>query len=691
MERLATQQPVLAVYEDVHWIDPATLELLTLAIDRVQRLPVLMLVTARPEFRPPWPAYAHVTSITLGRIGREEGASLVGQITGGKALPDEVLQRILVRTDGVPLFIEELTKAVVESGVLTDSGDRYSVTGPLPPLAIPTSLNASLLARLDRLAPAREVAQLGAALGRSFSHELISAIAAMPQQRLDDALAQLVRAELIFQRGIPPNAEYTFKHALVQDAAYSTLLLSRRQQLHARISVTIEDRFPEIVAAQPARVAQHCVEAGLSESALKYWTAAGDSAELRGMVHEAVAHYRAALSLFSATLPAAARPYEHELLMKLGSALQQAEGYSSQAALQAYQQARKVALASDQLESYARAGIGLAPLLFGSCQYQYVLKILGEISENSLDRLGPQTRVHLLTMLGVANLGTGEYKKAWDQAVAACALDDEVTCTHRNPIGGGDPAIVARRYAALAGSVLGHFERCLSLGEEALTIARKRNHAFTLAWALMGQGQLLCTLGRFPEALTLGNEAIGICERHGFHARMGTALMFSGRAHFGLGNAERSSSEVRRGLELWRNASGRFHMSWWLSEIADCLVRVEKYDEVDSMLREAEQIVAETDERSHIAEIFRLRGLLSARRGRKTHCINQFLQAIEWSRSRNTKLFELRALRDLTRLQISEDRGARGADELRAVIGSFPSSLETPDLKEAKALLEQLA
>ena len=223
LDRLAVRQPVLLVFEDVHWSDPTTLELLTLTIERVQRLPVLLLVTARPEFKSPWPDYAHVTSIALGRIAPDEGASLIEQITGGKALPSEVLQQILARTDGIPLFVEELTKSVVESGVLTDAGDRYTVAGQLPALAIPTSLNASLLARLDRLAPVREVAQIGAALGRQFSHALISAVASMPQPQLDDALAQLLHAELIFRRGTPPDAQYTFKHALVQDTAYGTL------------------------------------------------------------------------------------------------------------------------------------------------------------------------------------------------------------------------------------------------------------------------------------------------------------------------------------------------------------------------------------------------------------------------------------------------------------------------------------
>jgi class 3 adenylate cyclase len=295
MERLAARQPVLVVYEDVHWIDPTTLELLTLAIERVQHLPVLLLITARPEFRPPWPAYAHMTHIPLGRMGQNDGASLIAQVTGGKALPLEVLQQILARTDGVPLFVEELTKAVVESGVLTDAGDRYTLAGPLPELAIPTSLNASLLARLDRLAPVREVAQIGAALGRQFSHALISAVASMPQPQLNDALAQLLQAELIFRRGTPPDAEYTFKHALVQDAAYGTLLRARRQQLHGRIATALERQFPEIAETRPERLAQHCAEAGLVEKAIGYCLKAGQRAIARGMMTEAVAQLRKGL------------------------------------------------------------------------------------------------------------------------------------------------------------------------------------------------------------------------------------------------------------------------------------------------------------------------------------------------------------------------------------------------------------
>ena len=222
------------VFEDVHWSDPTTRELLDLLVDRVPALRVLVIMTFRPEFTPPWVGRPHVTMLTLNRLPVRRRAEMIAHVTGGKALPREIADQIIDRTDGVPLFIEELTKTVVESGIVTEAGDHYALKGPVVLLAIPTTLHGSLLARLDRLAPTRELAQIGAALGRQFSHELISAVAEMPAHRLDDALAQLVRAELIFQRGTPPDAEYAFKHELVQDAAYSTLLRSRRRQIHAR-------------------------------------------------------------------------------------------------------------------------------------------------------------------------------------------------------------------------------------------------------------------------------------------------------------------------------------------------------------------------------------------------------------------------------------------------------------------------
>jgi predicted ATPase len=278
LEGLAAHQAALMLFEDAHWSDPTSIELLDLIVDQAASLRLLLIVTFRPEFTAPWIGRAHVSLLSLnGLPPREQGAIMAG-ITGGKSLPQEIFQQIIDRTDGVPLFVEELTKAVIESGMLTDLGDRYVAAGPLPSLAIPATLHASLLARLDRMAPVREVAQIGAALGRHFSHELISAIAAMPQPQLDGALAQLVRAELVNRRGVPPDAEYTFKHALVQDAAYQSMLKSRRAHLHALIADALERSFPQLAQAEPETLACHLTAAALAQRAIPYWLAAGRSA-----------------------------------------------------------------------------------------------------------------------------------------------------------------------------------------------------------------------------------------------------------------------------------------------------------------------------------------------------------------------------------------------------------------------------
>jgi predicted ATPase len=358
VEGLAARTPVLMLFEDAQWSDPTSLELYDLIIDRVPALRVLLIITFRPEFAPPWTGRPHVSLLSLNRLAPRQRVEMIAGITGGKTLPEEVAGQIIDRTDGVPIFVEELTKAVVESGMLTDMGDRYTAAGPpgsgpgAVPLAIPATLQASLLARLDRLAPVREVAQIGAALGRQFSHELIAAVAApgsgpgMRQPQLDDALAQLASAELIYRRGTPPDAEYTFKHALVQDAAYSTLLRCRRQQLHGRIAATLEDQFPEIVAAQSALLAHHCEQAGLTEKAVDYWLAAGRQAWARSATAEAAALLRRGLALVPA-LPDSDRRRECELDLQiaLSQAVLASQGWAGPKLDEVHARARELALA----------------------------------------------------------------------------------------------------------------------------------------------------------------------------------------------------------------------------------------------------------------------------------------------------------------------------------------------------------
>ena len=324
---LARQRPVLMIFEDVHWIDPTSLEALKQTVDRIKTLPTLLIITFRSEFNAPWVEQSHVTGLTLNRLGEREAAAIIARLVGNKELPADVTAEIVERTDGIPLFVEEMTKAVLEAE--GESEARRTVAAvPSPALAVPASLHASLMARLDRLGPAKELAQIGAAIGREFSHALLAAVERKPEAELGSALDVSLSSGLLFRQGVPPQATYLFKHALVQDAAYGTLLRSRRQQIHARIATTLENQFADLAAAQPQLLAQHCAEAGLNEKAVGYLLKAGQQAYVRSAMTEAVAQFQKGLDLLP-SLPDNRGRQQHELDLQIGigQALHATKGY----------------------------------------------------------------------------------------------------------------------------------------------------------------------------------------------------------------------------------------------------------------------------------------------------------------------------------------------------------------------------
>src|SRR5262245_21716790 len=339
----AERQPALVVWEDLHWADPSTLELLGLHIDQAPTAPLCHLLTFRPEFMPPWPTRSHMTSLTLHRLERPQVEALIARLANGKTLPVEVVEHIVSKTYGVPLFIEELTKMLLESTFLREEADHYALTGPLAAVTIPTTLYDSLMARLDRLPTVREVAQLGAVLGREFSYELLHALTTMEEVTLQHGLTQLVDAELLYQRGRPPRARYLFKHALIQDAAYASLLKSTRQQYHQQTAQLLEARFPEIVAAEPELLAHHYTEAGCHAQAVDYWQQAGTQALQRSANVEAIAHVQRGLALLT-TLPDTSQRSQHELdfLTTLGPALMATKGYAAPEVVRVYTRAREL-------------------------------------------------------------------------------------------------------------------------------------------------------------------------------------------------------------------------------------------------------------------------------------------------------------------------------------------------------------
>jgi predicted ATPase len=331
------------LFEDAHWIDPTSRELLDLTVERIRGLPVLLIVTFRPGFQLTWVGQSRVTVVVLDRLDRPDRITLVERIAGGKALPGDVIDQIAHHSDGVPLFVEELTKSIMESGLLREEADRYVLDGPLQPLAIPTTLHASLLARLDRLDSARQVAQIGAVIGRDFSYALVHAVSHLDEHELQGALAHLVASELVFQHGMPPDALYRFKHALVQDAAYDSLLHGTRRHLHAQTADALEAHHPELMDSQPELLAQHYAEAGLVEESVAFWGKAGNRSATRSAMLEAVAQFQKGLDQL-ALLPDNPERQQRELvfLKGLGAALQSIKGYGAPETGQIFARARKL-------------------------------------------------------------------------------------------------------------------------------------------------------------------------------------------------------------------------------------------------------------------------------------------------------------------------------------------------------------
>ena len=470
------------MFDDLHWIDPSSRELLDRVIERVADWPVLLLAMFRPEFQPPWTGQPHVTMLTLARLDRRDTAAMVANVAGNAALPPEIMEEIAERTDGVPLFVEELTKAVLESGAQAPAA--LSAV-PHPALSVPATLHASLMARLDRLGPAaKDVAQTGAAIGREFGYGLLASITDLPEPQLREALDRLTNAGLLFVRGTPPESSYIFKHALVQDAAYGTLLRSRRQRLHSRIAATLEDRFPEIVLAQPALLAQHCAEAGLAEKAVAYWLKAGQQALARSAMTEAVAQLRKGLDVL-AGLPDGPWRQQQELDLQtaLGSALTATKGWSAAEVDETLARARALAEQLDRPEH-------LVPLICGP---------MGVSSRASRAQAGAARWASSSNKS--ARRGTMPRRNCW---VASCrGLPASISGSSLPPAPSwsgvwalliqriapsGDcpsiPTLRCSRYLALTLAYLGYIDQARSRMDEALSEARRLGHVHTLAHVL---------------------------------------------------------------------------------------------------------------------------------------------------------------------------------------------------------------
>ncbi|HEX7968487.1 MAG TPA: AAA family ATPase, partial [Stellaceae bacterium] len=692
LEDLAASRPMLMVFEDVHWIDPTSLELLALVTERAQHLPLLLIITARPTFTAPWAGYAHAMMLSLTRLDRREAAALAVSVAG-KALPEEVLEQILARTDGVPLFVEELTKTVLETGLLQERQGHYALTGPLAPFAIPTTLHASLVARLDRLAPVRELAQTAAAIGREFTDDLIRAVAQWPESEVDAALNELVAAGLVIRDDAGRPATYTFKHALVQDAAYDTLLRGKRQALHARIAEILETRFPVTVETQPELLAQHLARAGSPQRAIGLWLRAARQMMARGAVAEAVRQLQKGVALLSALPETRERQrQELDLQIALGAALVGTRSYTAPETGRAFDRARELCERVGETSQ-------LLPVVWS----QFFRRFVG--GDQNSARLTAEELLQLSERMGDAGgremghagrgcalLHLGALASARAEFMHALAIDGAGEAD-RTFLYGQSGRVLALAYLSLDLMLLGYPDAARHSTERSLQEAGELSHPTTLCFAhsIATRVQLI---GRNVNALA---EHAGVVMRfaneHGLELWRALAEIYCGWSRVDARREDEGIDFMRRGWARYGGLGARLAAPLYLVTLAVAQARAGDGEEALAVLAEASRASDAGDERWIDAEIHRVTGdiLLASPRPDLARAETEFCAAIAVAQQQGAKLLELRSATSLARLWREQGKSDDARALLAPIHGWFTEGFDTPDVKDAGALLQALS
>jgi predicted ATPase/class 3 adenylate cyclase len=691
LEGLARQQPVLMVFEDAHWIDPTSRELLDLTVERVCNLPVLLIITFRSEFQPPWIGQPQVTMLALNRLGGQEAASLVQSVAGGKRLPGEILDQIVERTDGIPLFIEELTKTVLEGGLLRENDGSFVVAGPILPLNIPSSLQASLMARLDRLAPVREVAQIGAAIGRQFSFELLAAVARRNHAQLTDALDQLVAAGLVFRRGSPPHASFIFKHSLVQDAAYRTLLRSRRQQLHGDIAEALAGRFPNVAQAQPELMAHHYTQAGQLANAIESWLRAGQLAIARSAYIEATANLRKGLELTRSSTGQESQ--EINLQLALGAALIAIKGYASAEAELAFMRARELLEGTADTARIEQALHGLQMITYNRAEFQKSLDFSQQQMQLVEQRGDPLSFCAAHKNMASTLHSMGRFEPAfWHAQRAMSLLETEFRETAKGRYA-HDLGIAAMGYYAMLAWHRGLFRASADTAQTALSAAEQSGHTNTRAYARHHVGALrAAVLADMSMLETQADALLTLAQENRLPQWIAWATCYCGPVLVYRGMAAEAVHKVREGIQQCEQLGNKAFRPLFLGFLAAAQAAIGNCEEAILTLEEAIAIGEETAERWYAAELWRNKGDLNrnmdSRKGMAEEC---FQRASAIAVEQGSRCFELRAATRVARLWHDQGEASRARGSLAPIYGSFTEGFDTPDLREAKELLEALS
>jgi predicted ATPase len=602
----------------------------------------------------------------------------------------EIVQQIVAKTDGVPLFVEELTKTVLESGLLRERDDRYEPTGPLPPLAIPTTLHDSLMARLDRLAPVKAVAQLGAVLGRTFSYELLQAMTPLNEASLQQALAQLVDAELLYQRGLPPQATYTFKHALIQDAAYASLLRSTRQQYHQRIAQILEAQFAETVATHPELLAQHYTEAGLVEQALGYWYKAGQHAHERSAHVEAIGHLRKGLEMLT-TLPDTLEHKQQELDLQitLGSALMVTKGLAAPDTGAAYHRARELCQQVGETPQIFPVLGGLVIFYINRGEYQNARE-LGEQMLSLAQRVrDPAGLTHAHITLGNALYFLREWDAAHTHLEQGIAFYNAQQPRSQGVLTETHPGVFGLIRLAGVLWALGYPDQALQRSHEALTLARELARPASVATALVFAADVHMLRREGQSTYEQAEAALGLAREQGFAFRVALATILRGWALVEQGQGEAGIAQMRQGQAAHRATGSR--RGGYFSLLAEAYARVGQIEEGLQVV--AEELARSDNSAGGEAELYRVKGELLLRQATPDAAQAEacFQQALDVARRQQAKSWELRAAMSLSRLWQQQGKRTPAYELLAPVYGWFTEGFDTADLQEAQALLVELA
>ncbi|MDX1487677.1 MAG: adenylate/guanylate cyclase domain-containing protein, partial [Acidiferrobacterales bacterium] len=641
IEAMASKHPVLMVVEDIHWIDPSTLKLISLFIEQLSFTRLLLLITSRPEFGLPWTAHGHVTSFTLNRFGRRESAALVSKVTKGKTLPHEVLDQIVAKTDGVPLFIEELTKTVLESELLRDAGDHYDLSRPVRAFAIPASVQDSLMARLDRLASGKAVAQFGAVIGREFAYPLLASVSRLPDDELQDALRELTQSELIFCRGTPPDATYNFKHALVQDAAWQSLLKSKRQHYHKRIAEVLEAEFPETASTEPEVLAHHYTEAQLAEPAIDYWQRAGQRANVRSANVEAIAHLTKGLGLLE-SIPDPVKRAEKELAlqMALGLAFLAAKGFGAVEVERTYARARELCEQVGDTRQLFKALWGLGRFYNVSGQLHAARESAEKILSLAQRLQDKEFLIQAHLAMGITLYWMGEFVSSQSHNEQVLALYDPDKHRALGFEYGEPPDVTCLAREAFPLWMLGYPDRALESSYAAIARAQELSHPFGLARALSFAASLH-QLRREPQSAQKQAEAVfRLATEKGFPLWVRYGIMFRGWALIEHGQVKEGIAQLQEGMRGGLLGRPR----WFGGLLADAFAKIGDLEKAFSALAEATALAEKTGEGFWQAELHRLRGeLLRTQDGNEVEVESFFQQALEIAQNQSAKSLELRA------------------------------------------------